>query len=106
MKHCFFLENDLTKHHYQNIRISARKRNSNIYPPYNNIINAKKLYYPDDLYISESACKVSIQNLLNHTASCIIQLLNFRKIELTTTHFKMLCKWGYDGSSGQAQTKI
>jgi len=102
---CIFLENDLTKHQYQNIRISAKKRNSNIYLPYNDIINAKKLCYPDDLYISESACKVSIQNLLNHTASRIIQSLNFKKIELTTTYFEMLCKWGCDGSSGQAQYK-
>jgi hypothetical protein len=105
MKRCFFLENDFTRQQYQNVRIGAKRRNCNIYPPYNDIIKAKKLCYPDDLYISESTCKVSIQNLLNHTASRIIQSLNFKKIELNTTHFEMLCKWGCDGSSGHAQYK-
>lgn len=39
----FFVENDLTKQQYINIRLSVENRNANIYPPYSSIIETKKL---------------------------------------------------------------
>jgi len=37
----FFVENDLTKQQYINIRLSAKNRNANIYSPYSSIIKEK-----------------------------------------------------------------
>lgn len=102
---CFLLDNDLTKQQYINIRTSAQNRNCTIYPPYSEIINSKKRCYPDDLNITESTCQVPLQNLLNHTATRIIESLNSQTIATGMENVEMLCKWGCDGSSGHAQYK-
>lgn len=102
----FFEENDLTKQQYISIRLSAKNRNADIYPPYSSIIEAKKLCYPDNCVISETRCEIKLQNLLDHTSLRLFQ------IPITDTHdsnnmrnFEILYKWGCDGSHGQSSYK-
>lgn len=52
----FLIENKLSKQQYINIRLGSKKRNCDIYPPYDKIMAAKKRCYPDNLIISESGC--------------------------------------------------
>jgi len=67
----FFIENDLTKHQCLNIRLTAKQRNADIYPPYDTIIAAKSLCYPENCIVSESFCEIKLQDLLNHTSKRI-----------------------------------
>jgi hypothetical protein len=96
----------LTKEQYINIRRGSKLRNCDIYPSYDNILLAKEKCYPDNLHITESACKIPIQNLLDHTINRIFKTNSIATIEPSMSNFEILCKWGCDGSSGQAQYKM
>lgn len=101
------MDNKLTKQQYVNIRISSKKRNCDIYPPYDDIITGKKKCYPNNVEITESGCKIPLQDLLDHTTNRIIQIpQHIRPIESHMNNLEMLYKWGCDGSSGQSQYRI
>jgi hypothetical protein len=99
------IENDLTKKQYINIRISAKNRNCDIYPPYKSIIEAKQKCYPSNMQISEHRCEIPLQNILDHTVSRILQIEKIKKLEENMDNFEILYKWGCDGSSGHSQYK-
>jgi len=103
----FLIDNKLTKQQYLNIRLGAKKKNCDIYPPYSSILEAKKKCYPDDLHISESNCSVPMQSLVDHTVHRIFEIETVKSMQIkeNMNHFEMLYKWGCDGSSGQAQYK-
>lgn len=102
----FFVENNLTKQQYINIRLSAKNRNVDIYPSYASSIDARKLCYPDNCFISKTRCEIKLQDLLDHTSKRIFQF------PIVQTHhennfnsFKILYKWGCDSSNGQSPYK-
>jgi len=101
----FFIENDLTKQQYLNIRLTANQHNADIYSPYDTIIAAKALCYPNNCIISESFCEIKLQDLLNHTSKRIfeIPLIHFNEDYLN--EFEIIYKWGCDGSNGQSLYK-
>lgn len=101
----FFIENNLTKQQYVNIRLSAKKRNADIFPPYNSIINAKKQCYPKNCIMSETYCEIKLQDLLDHTSTRIFLIPDIKINELFLKSFEILYKWGCDGSNGQSQYK-
>ncbi|EFN60836.1 hypothetical protein EAG_00223, partial [Camponotus floridanus] len=88
---------------YINIRVSAKNRNCDIYPPYESIIEAKQICYPSNMQISEHRCEIPLQNLLDHTALRILQIDKIKKLEENMDNFEILYKWGCDGSSGHSQ---
>lgn len=102
----FIIDNNLTKEQYINIRRSSKLRNCDIYPSYDNILLAKEKCYPDNLHITESTCKIPVQNLLDHTINRIFKTNSIATIKSRMSNFEILCKWGCDGSSGQAQYKM
>jgi hypothetical protein len=101
----FLIENGLTKQQYINIRLGAIQKNCKIYPSYENVIEAKKRCYPDNLHVTETSCKIPMQDLLNHTTKRICSLPQV-KLENEMTNLEMLYKWGCDGSSGQLMYRM
>lgn len=101
----FFLDNNLTKQQYINIRLSAKKKNVNIYPTYEQILEAKRKCYPKNIQVKETACEINIQDLLDHTIVRIFTIPSLPKIENRMHNFEIIYKWGCDGSSGQSQYK-
>ena len=95
------IETKLSKQSYEVIRKSARERNSDIYPHYKKLGKAKKLCYPENIKCSETNCEVPLQELLDHTTKRILQTLKTPIVG----NYILLCKWGFDGSSGQSQYK-
>lgn len=100
----FILDNKLNKQQYINIRCEAKKRNADIYPAYEYIIEAKKKCYPENCRISDVSCSVPLQDLLNHTTNRIISVTEITDIE-DCNEFEMIYKWGCDGSSSNSQYK-
>jgi len=101
----FFIENDLTKHQYLNIRLTAKQHNADIYPPYDTIITAKALCYPENCIVSESFCEIKLQDLLNHTSKRIFEIPSIHFNENYLKEFEIIYKWGCDGSNGQSLYK-
>jgi len=97
----FFVENNLTKQQYINIRLSAKNRNADIYPSYASIIDAKKLCYPNNCFVSETRCEIKLQDLLDHTSKRIVQIPTVKTHhENSFNSFEIFYKW--DGSNGQS----
>ena len=102
----------MTKQSYQTHRLAAKGKNADIYPPYNKVREAKNKYYPNNISVTEDSAKVPLQSLLDHTALRIIQE---QKEKITETieklegdeqlNCELMCKWGFDGSSGQSEYK-
>jgi len=86
----FFLDNDLTKQQYINIRLSAKKKNVNIYPTYEQILEAKRKCYPKNLQVKETSCEINIQDLLDHTIVRIFTIPYLPKIENRMHNFEII----------------
>lgn len=74
-------------------------------------VAAEKLCRPDDFTISDTKAEVSLQSLLDHTASRLVHLhaeVVENIMEDQGTDFLMaelILSYGFDGSSGQANYK-
>ena len=106
------VETDMTKQSYQTVRSAAKRKHADIYPPYNEVREAKQKCYPDDISITEDSAKVPLQSLLDHTALRIIQEQKEKITEAIENleedeqlNCELVCKWGFDGSSGQSEYK-
>jgi len=66
-------------------------------PFYDQVLCAKQKSYPDNIIVSKSHAEVELQNLLDHTATCILQLQD--------DHLILFGKWGFDGSTSNAKYK-
>lgn len=107
-----FMDSDMTKESYQKIRLAAKRKKADIYPPYNQIREAKRLCYPNNISVEEDSASVPLQNLLDHTALRIIQEQKQVITEVVENMpenqkfaCKLICKYGFDGSSGQSEYK-
>jgi hypothetical protein len=60
----------------------------------------KKNCYPS-IDITESYCKIPLQNLLDHTTNRILKIPSIYNKNLNA-ELEMVYKWGCDGSSGQS----
>ena len=56
----------LTKQQYKNIRTQAIQRNADIYPPYDQVLDAKLDCQPPNIVSSPEVCMVPMQDVLNH----------------------------------------
>ncbi|XP_044572126.1 uncharacterized protein LOC123257374 [Drosophila ananassae] len=102
----YILENSLTKQQYVNTRILNINHHSDIYPSYNQVIEAKMQCRPKGIEVTETTAQVSLQNLLNHSAERIIQMQkDVFKQSLDSSVVKLICSYGFDGSTGQSAYK-
>lgn len=99
------IDNNLSKKQYNGIRNVALKVNSQMYPSYNRVLEAKKQCYPSDesdITISETHAEIKLQPLLYLTTQRLL-LANmdiFDRDELSgVSNFSLTVKWGLDGTS-------
>lgn len=66
----------LSKYQYEIIREKAKAINSDIYPSYKSLEEARKRCYPSQsaFTVSEDGVSVNLQDLMDHTASRIVQI--------------------------------
>lgn len=64
----------------------------------------KRSFLPSNVTITKISAKVSLQDLLNITVESILTITNI--CNETVTHLKLICKWGFDGSSEYLRTKV
>ena len=65
---------NLSDNQYQMIRNAAKKQHANIFPPLHHIQTVKPNCYPNDTVVTETSAHCSLQSLVDHTASRIIQM--------------------------------
>lgn len=96
----------LSKWQYTTLRACAKEEGIPLYPSYTAILEAKKDCYPpkDTIEITERGVKVKLQAILDKT---VARLGKFLRLEssLDGKELTLICKWGFDGASGQSLYK-
>ncbi len=102
----------LSREAYESLRRGALKRNSKLYPPYGQILQAKEDCYPQEkidsdfpITITPSRVDINLQSLLDHTATRIFMSLPKEEISTFPVQIELISKWGCDGASGQSEYK-
>ncbi|XP_032308872.1 uncharacterized protein LOC116656398 [Drosophila ananassae] len=102
----FFMENGFTKQQYINVKQLSKQHGCDIYPSYSKIAEEKLKCRPAGIECTENEAKVSMQNLLNHTASRIL-LMQKEVCEILSdvTQCTLIFSYGFDGSTGHSLYK-
>lgn len=84
-----------------------RRYTKHIFPSYKLVQTEKKKSYPNDLKVTETEAEVSLQTLLDHTATRILQSQKpvFDPMCSENSEMVLFSKWGFDGSSSHTQFK-
>lgn len=109
----FLLDNSLTKSVYTNIRLESKKCGADIWPSYNCIREVKSQCRPpkEKISISEKKAEVTLQALLNHTSSRIVEsqrkviIQHMQNSGTLEMELLLMCSWGMDGSTGHSPYK-
>lgn len=94
----------LSKWQYSTLRASAKEVGIEIYPAYHVVLEAKKQCYPtkEAITVTECGVKVKVQAILDKTVTRLAKVIEISdKIKDLT----LVCKWGFDGASGQSTYK-
>lgn len=94
---------NLTKFQYQQIRLEGKSRDSDIFPSYENVREAKKKARPEGILISETIAEVSYQKIIEHTATRLIHSIEPSIVNVTqgeTSNLIMYFNTGFDGTTG------
>lgn len=59
---------------------------------------------PSDITVSDSHAQVNLQQLCNKTAEVLVDCVE-KQLITNSSSVKLLCKWGFDGSSGHSLNK-
>lgn len=91
------LHKHLSKDTYVTLRKVANMHGHDLYPPYYKVLEAKNSAYPHNITITENVCEVPLQSLLHHTCRSILKMIEMPAVNKP---LQLICKWGFDGSSG------
>ena len=101
----YVLNHNLTKQSYLDMKAASTSKGANIWPDYNQILEAKKKCRPEGIEVSELEASVPMQNLLDHTGKRIFSedLELYEKVKLLAAknggelNVTMYFKYGMDG---------
>ena len=101
------LDCGLSKRGYQNLRNKTLEKKSKVFPPYNNVRSAKEecLPSPENWLVTDYSAEVTLQDLLDHTTRRILEVASFSEADFEIEQFKLICKVGFDGTTGQSVYK-
>ena len=96
---------DLSDGQYQLLRNASLKHNADIFPTLHSILTAKSACYPEDTEITETSARCSLQSMVDHTVSRILELssdvLEEEEVEKDPSGV-LYMKAGMDGASSQS----
>ena len=98
------LDNEMSKSQYQRLRNNAKSKKSNLYPPYNDVREAKERCLPnrESWAATDYSAGINFQALVDHT---VLRLLEVQRDVINSFVFDRLIlrsKVGFDGSTGQS----
>ncbi|KAJ8962993.1 hypothetical protein NQ314_005632 [Rhamnusium bicolor] len=85
------------------VKIGAKKRGTNLYSPCDIVVQVKQRIYGENISITESEARISLENLLDHTAKCLAQVQSEVLEQCITDDVvdtDIVHKWGLDGCAG------
>ena len=101
----FFIENNLTKQQYINMRELNKSHNCDIYPSYQKVQEYKLQCRPEGIIVTDSLAEIPLQNLVNHTAKRILSYQEVLLLMPELNEVTLVLSYGFDGSTGQSSFK-
>ena len=96
----------LTRQYYQILRNNSIKLNNHGCPPYEKVLKAKKMCYPENINAQGHSAEILLQSISNHTVERLCLLLKEVIQQLSSEELsKLYFKYGFNGSSGQSHYK-
>lgn len=99
------LDLDLSTRKYQILRSSVNSIEKGCVPSSHTLNALRKSYIPKNTTVTEISGEVDLQEILNKTANSILKLSDFSNVTQNHIQTKLICKWGFDGSSGLSPFK-
>ena len=65
----------LSKEKYNFLRQEHLKNNHEVYPSYKNLLNAKKMCYPENILVKKNKITIQLQDLVDHTANRLYEVI-------------------------------
>ncbi|KAL7304744.1 hypothetical protein TKK_0002981 [Trichogramma kaykai] len=96
----YLIQNNMTREMYQNTRKTALDKGHKLFPSYKQVYKAKLATYLEEIFISETLCKVPLKNLLDHTAKRLMMALNLNILG-ENRQLKLILKYGFDGTNAK-----
>jgi hypothetical protein len=95
-----YLDLDLSERKYLILRtfINSLHKNYYCFPSVKVLRQMKRSFLPSSISVTEISAEVELQDLLNVTTDSILKMVDIEN----TTNLKLICKWGFDGSSGHS----
>ncbi|CAH1963231.1 unnamed protein product [Acanthoscelides obtectus] len=93
---------DISVRKYLLLRSVINGKAQNCLARYKELQKTKNAIIPSQFIITEISAEVDLQELLQKTAESILETMNFEERDC---RIKVICKWGFDGSSGHSQYK-
>ena len=95
---------DLSDDQYQLLRNASLKQNANIFRTLHSIFAVKSACYPEVTEITETSAKCSLQSMVDHTLSRIIEQSDDDKLKDVESGGSgiLFLKTGMDGASSQS----
>ncbi|CAH0562943.1 unnamed protein product [Brassicogethes aeneus] len=94
---------NLTVRKYEILRSVVNAMHPDCFPSYRSLLTTKNKYLPAHISVTETSAEVDLQELLEKTTISILNISNLSKCQ--TSDLKLICKWGFDGSSGHSLYK-
>ncbi|GBM13223.1 hypothetical protein AVEN_214934-1 [Araneus ventricosus] len=88
------VDNGLSTRQYQRILEHAENLNCKLYPSYHKVKEAKQVYCPHSIGVTETSAEITLQTLVGHTVSriCHIEFVT-EKLRLSTNNaFEVIMK--------------
>ena len=95
-------QTDLCDIQYQMLRNSALSHNVKIYPSLNKLGEEMLKCYPEGVQFTEMSAKWSLQSMLNHAVTRIINMIDLSESYKVEMNGILYVKIGFDGASSQS----
>ena len=88
------------------MRNKTLEKKSKVFPSYNNVRSAKEECLPSENWlVTDYSAEVTLQDLLDHTTRRIFEVVSLNEADFEIKQFKLICKVGFDGTTGQSAYK-
>lgn len=100
-----YLDLDLSERKYNNLRSTVNSLHKDCFPSIYKLRDYKNRLLPKSINVTEIGAEVNLQELLDVTAHSVLKLLDDPSKLRCNASLTLLCKYGFDGSSGHSTYK-
>lgn len=101
-----FLDLDLSQRKYNLLRSVINNLHHDCLPSLYKVISFRNKLIPQNIFCTEQGAEIDLQLLLDNTLKSILKILETKSLNIgPNSNLTLVCKYGFDGSSGHSTYK-